>query len=349
DPPPPVLSLEEAVCFALEHNPQLAVVRQQRGLAAAGVVIARTYPYNPVLQSIVLGVNGPADSGITNHVFNEHVLSLQLELRGQGRQRRAAAAAAVTRTEWEIAVQEVATAVGVIRAYDAVLYRQQKLEVLEETVRLNERVVEQGQRLVEFARLRPADLILARTERDAARAQRGQGRGALAVAGAELRRLLGTLHDDFAVAGDLDLPVPAVDPEALAKDAVGIHPEVQARYAAVAEAEARLRLQIADRFGNPSVGPRFEYNETRDTFVGVALSAPIPVLNTRRGEILQRQAEVARAQEDVRRAEFQVAQAVRAALARVAEARKWANEYPAEVLPNLDRARQDLEKLFAQN
>src|SRR5262245_58563200 len=80
DPPPPVLSLEEAVCFALEHNPQLAVVRQQRGLAAAGVVIARTYPYNPVLQSIVLGVNGPADSGITNHVFNEHVLSLQLEL-----------------------------------------------------------------------------------------------------------------------------------------------------------------------------------------------------------------------------------------------------------------------------
>src|SRR5438045_1658695 len=129
-PVPPALALDEAVRFALAHNPALAALREQRGLAAAGVVLARTYPYNPVYNGAVLAVRG---EDVGNHVFNEHSVTLQLEVRGQGKQRRAAAAAALTRAEWEIAAQEVATAVAVIRAYDTVVYRQQKLQVLEET------------------------------------------------------------------------------------------------------------------------------------------------------------------------------------------------------------------------
>jgi cobalt-zinc-cadmium efflux system outer membrane protein len=348
-PAPPVLPLDVAVHFALEHNPQLAAVRTQRNLAAAGVVLARVYPYNPIYSGVVLGDNGPAASGVTNHVFNEHYITLQLELCGQRKARMAAAAAAVTRTEWEIAAQELANAIAAIRAYDTVLYRQQKLQVLEETVRLNEQVVDQGKRLVEFGRLRPADVILARTELDAARAQRGQGRAAVAVARAELRRQLGTLDDAFAVGGELDLPLPALDPEATAQAALRLRPEIQARGAAIAEAEARLRLQVADRFGNLSIGPRYEINETSDTFVGVVMNAPIPVFNRRQGEILQRRADLARAHADLRATEVQVAQAVQAALARLTEARKWAADYPAEVLPDMEKARQDMDKLFTQN
>jgi outer membrane protein, heavy metal efflux system len=345
----PVLTREAAVAYALEHNPQLAVVREQRGLAAAGVVLARVYPYNPVLNSVVLGVNGPAESDVTNHVFNEHVVTLQLELFGQGKQRRAAAEAAVTRTEWEIAAQELATATSVVRAYDTVLYREQKLRILEETVRLSEQLVEQGRQLANAGRLRAADLIILRTELDAARAQRGQGRTALAVARAELRRLLGTPDDRFAVAGELDPPLPALDAQALIPYALALRPDVHARAAAIAEAEARLRLQVADRFGSPSIGPRVEYNETRDTFIGVVLSAPIPVLNRKQGEIAQRRADLARAQADLRSMDVQVAQAVDAALARLSESRKWADEYPTEVLPNLQKARENMERLFAQN
>jgi outer membrane protein, heavy metal efflux system len=345
----PVLTREAAVAYALEHNPQLAVVREQRGLAAAGVVLARVYPYNPILNSVVLGVNGPAESDVTNHVFNEHVVTLQLELFGQGKQRRAAAEAAVTRTEWEIAAQELATATSVVRAYDTVLYREQKLRILEETVRLSEQLVERGHQLANAGRLRTADLIILRTELDAARAQRGQGRTALAVARAELRRLLGAPDDRFAVAGELDPPLPALDAQALIPYALALRPDVHARAAAIAEAEARLRLQVADRFGSPSIGPRVEYNETRDTFIGVVLTAPIPVLNRKQGEIAQRRADLARAQADLRSMDVQVAQAVDAALARLSEARKWAGEYPAEVLPNLQKAREDMERLFTQN
>jgi cobalt-zinc-cadmium efflux system outer membrane protein len=347
--PSPVLTREAAVAYALEHNPQLAVVREQRGLAAAGVVLARVYSYNPILNSVVLGVNGPAESGVTNHVFNEHSVTLQLELFGQGKHRRAAADAAVTRTEWEIAAQELGTATSVVRAYDTVLYREQKLRILDETVRLSEQLVEIGRQLADAQKLNTADLIILGTERDAARAQRGQGRTALAVARAELRRLLGSLDDHFTVTGELDPPLPALDAQTLIPYALALRPDVHTRAAAIAEAEARLRLQVADRFGNPSVGPRVEYNETRDTFIGVTLTAPIPILNRKQGEIAQRRAELARAQADLRSTEVQVSQAVDAALARLAEARKWAAEYPTEVLPGLQKARENMERLFSQN
>jgi cobalt-zinc-cadmium efflux system outer membrane protein len=342
---PPVLPLDAAIRFALENNPQLAVARQQRGLAAAGVVLARTYPYNPLATATLRRADGP---GIFNHAPYQATLQVDIEVRGQWRERRAAAGAAVTRAEWEIADQEVTTAVAVVRAYNAVLYRQQKLDILEETVRLNEVVVSQGRQLVEGGRLRPADLIFARTELDAARALRGQGRAALAVARSELRIQLGTVDDAFAVAGDLDRPTPAAPPDALVQYALQLRPDLHVRTAAVSEAEAKLRLQIADRFGNPSVGPTYEFNETRDSFVGVSLSAPIPVFNTKRGEIGQRRADLCRAQAELRQTELRVTQDVQAALARLAQAQKWAADYPAEVLPRLRQAQKQMEQLFAQ-
>jgi cobalt-zinc-cadmium efflux system outer membrane protein len=341
----PVMPLDAAVHFALEHNPQLAVVRQQRGLAAAGVVLARTYPYNPAVNAQLRRASGPA---ITNHAPYQATVQLDVELRGQKWERRAAAGAAVTRAEWEIADQEVTTAVAVVRAYNTVVYRQQKLGILDETVRLNEIVVNQGRQLVEGGRLRPADVILARSELDAVRAQRGQGRAALAVARSDLRIQLGTVDDSFVVIGELDRPLPTAPADAIVQCALQQRPDLHARTAAVSEAEAKLRLQVADRFGNPSVGPAYEYNETRDSFVGVALTAPIPVFNIKQGEICQRRADLFRAQAELRQTELRVAQDVQAALARFAEAHKWAAAYPGEVMPRLRQAQQQMEQLFAQ-
>jgi outer membrane protein TolC len=346
--PYPTLTLEQVLQRVLQHNPQLLTVRQQHGIAAAGVVIARQYPFNPIYQSFVMGDGGPTSAGITNRVFNEHVVRLDLELRGQGKHRRAAAAAALSRTDWEIATQEVAVAVSAIRAFDTVLYRKRKLDVLEETVRLNEHTVEQVRRLVDGGKLRPTDLILARTEVDASRALLGQGRTGLAVAWNDLRRLTGGVDDTFGLAGRFGLTPPPADPDKLREIAVEERPDVQARRAAVEEAEARWRFECANRFGNPSIGPAMEYNETSVVFVGMWLITPLPVLNTRRGEIQQRDAERARAHQEWIQFQVQAELDVRAALARLADARSWAESYEKEVLPNLERSRKDLEKLFTQ-
>ena len=192
-------------------------------------------------------------------------------------------------------------------------------------------------------------MLFASTELDAARAQIGQGQTNLAVARAELQRQLGTLDDQLALGADPAPPLPALEAKALISTALQLRPEIYARTAAIEEAEARLRLQMADRFGNPTIGPRYQRNETSVNFVGVALTAPIPIMNLRQGEIALRQADISRARADLRLTEFLVAQSVDAALKRLAAAEKWADQYSAKVLPNLTKAKQDIERLFTQN
>src|SRR5262245_13039872 len=52
-------TMDSAIVWALGHNPELAAIRQRHGIAAAGVVIARTYPFNPVLETEVRHNGGP--------------------------------------------------------------------------------------------------------------------------------------------------------------------------------------------------------------------------------------------------------------------------------------------------
>lgn len=335
-----------AVRFALENNPGLQAIREQRGFAQGGLVIAKTYPYNPITQFNFFGATGP---DVTNSFTQAHKITLDIELRGQRFFRQEAAYAVLTRTEWDIATQELLTAVAANRAFNTVLYRQRKLDVLEDTIKLNEQVVDQVKKLVDLGRLRPADLIVARTELDAAGAQLGQGRTAIAFARADLRRQFGTLDDSFTVKGDLDLPVPTTEFEPLAQAALEKRPDLQSRKLAVAEAQARLKLQIADRYGNPNVGPLYDYNESKVAFYGVQIGGPIPVFNQKRGEILQARATFAQAVAGVRQFEVQSAQDVQAALLRLEQARRWADRYATEVLPNLRKAVGDMNKLLEQN
>src|SRR2546430_12225933 len=122
-PPPQAITLEGAVVFALQQNPELAALRQQHGIAAAGVVIARTYPFNPIAQSAVFSVKGEPGLRPTKQ---QHQVTLELELRGQRSFRTEAAFPALSRTDWDIAIQEVTFAVNTIRAFDILLYRQGK-------------------------------------------------------------------------------------------------------------------------------------------------------------------------------------------------------------------------------
>ncbi len=142
-PSPTVLARDAAIQIALRDNPTLRTVRNQRGFAEAAVVIAKTYPFNPIFTGYVTGVTGPYYASVSNFVYQEHYISLELEVCGQGGHRRAAAEASASRSEWEICQQELAVSITVIKAYNAVLYRTKKLEFLEELIRTNEGGVEQ--------------------------------------------------------------------------------------------------------------------------------------------------------------------------------------------------------------
>jgi cobalt-zinc-cadmium efflux system outer membrane protein len=346
DDVPKRLTLAQAIASALENNPELAALRQQHGIAAAGVVIARTYPFNPIWEGKIRATDGPVSAGITNRVSNEHKVLMDIEVRGQGTHRRQAAQAALSRTDWEIAFQETALAVRVARAFNAVLYRQEKLRLLEETIRLNEKAVDQIHALVEKARLRPVDYLTARGELNDTRTQLSPARAALAAAWRDLRLALGAEGGTSELDGKLDPPSAQCELELLLTTALERRADLHAREAAIAEADARLRLEVANRYGNPNIGPAYEYDPTRVNLIGAQISLPLPVFNTRRGEIQQREAERARAGLELRQAELLVRHDVQAGVTRLQEARTGLELYRTRVLRDAESNVTDIELLF---
>src|ERR1700740_1750339 len=81
-PPLPPLTLDAAVRMALERNPEIAAVRQAHGIAAAGVVVPRAYPFNPVWEGRARYA-WPVSEGATNAYPVESTVLLELEVRGQ--------------------------------------------------------------------------------------------------------------------------------------------------------------------------------------------------------------------------------------------------------------------------
>lgn len=341
-------TIETAVQSGLVRNPDLIAIRQQHGIAAGAVVTARTYPFNPVYETRVRHAGGPESAGITNRVSQEHTLLLEVELHRQRCYRTKEAAAALRRTDWDIATQELALAVRVIRAFDGVLYREDKLRLIEQTVALNTQVADTAGQLLNAGRLRGPDLVLARAEVSDARASLAPGRTLVVTAEAEFRRALGLVDEPVQLNGTLERPVPEIPEAELTQVALERRPDLHSRQAAVAEADARLRLEIANRLGNPTIGPTYELDPTRVSLLGAQLTVPLPAWNRHRGEILQRQAERTRAALELREAEIAVRQDVHAAVQRLGHARTAVETFRNQVLPQLEAARRDMETLFRQ-
>jgi cobalt-zinc-cadmium efflux system outer membrane protein len=346
-----VLTREVAIARALQSNPELAVLRQQHGIAAGAVVIADTYPFNPSWTNKIFGASGPASAGITNSVATEQRVAIDFEWNHQGRYRRQAASAGMSRVDFEIAFSELSMAVRTGKAFDAVLYRYQKVQLADETVKLTKEAAEKIAKLADLpdGKITPADAILARSELYDAQAQTGQARSAYAAAWAQLNAALGVTTERFLVHGSLAEAAVKRDADGLTSQALELRPDLRAKQAAVGEAEARLQLEIRNRFGNPNFGPDYERNETSVDFYGFQLVVPLPVLNRKRGEILQRQAERDRTLLALRQNETVIRQDVQAAVRRLEEAEAWVETYRTKVLPDLKSSLQSLEELFDQN
>jgi cobalt-zinc-cadmium efflux system outer membrane protein len=342
----PVLSLPEAVRVGLENNPALAAQRKSKGIAAARLVIAETYPFNPTLETRVQYARGPEQAGVTNKYPVESLLLMEVELHGQGKHRREAAAAALSRTEWEVAAQEQELAGQVVKAYTGLLYRQEKLRLAQETLKLNEQFVDDVRRLVRLGRLRGADLISAETEvADAADAV-GASRESLAASRQDLLKTLGLLEGAFDCVGTLESGKWGWDAAELKTLALERRADLKARNLAVAEAAAGVRLAEANRFGNPTVGPAYSYDPSKVRMIGAQVNLPLPVANSHRGEVLQSAAEHAQAQTQLRQSEFDALQDVAASTQRVDLLQQRAEQIRKKLLPDLERAGADMEKLF---
>jgi cobalt-zinc-cadmium efflux system outer membrane protein len=343
---PDVLSLPAAIQQALENNPSLAAQRRLRGIATARLVIADTYPFNPTLETRVQRASGPEVAGVTNKTPYEALLLWEVEVRGQIHHRRDGAVAALSRTEWEIVAQEQSIAVQVIKAYAGLQYRQEKIRLLTETMGIYDRMVTDVGGLVNAGKLKAADLVVARTEITATQDLLNASREAETTARQELLRSLGLVVGTFKTDGPFEPSAWDVDVKALDDIALNRRADLKARQFAVNEAAANVRLATANRYGNPIVGPVVGYDPSKIQTVGVQVNIPIPIANTGRGQMFQSEAEHAQAVALLKQAELNVRQDVTSALARLTAAEMRANQLRTKLLPDLQRAVDDMEKLF---
>jgi outer membrane protein TolC len=332
------LSLDDALNWGLQNNPEIIALRSHHGVAAAAVVIAQTYPFNPISENRIQVASGPESAGVTNNLPLEHLLVWEVEVRGQKNIRRSQAGAGLARTDWEIAYQEHLLAIRVIRAFRALLYQQEKYRLALEIVHLNEQLVERVQDLINAGKLRTADRIVAQTEVEDSRALLNEARTNLSAARSELRRALGVVAEAFLIEGTLATELPTWDGALLAQAGMSLRADRHAHEAAIAEANARLHLARVNRFGNPTIGSAFTYDNSRVAEAGAQINFPLPVLNTHRGEIQQAQAELTRANLDLRTTEVAIQQDIQAALLRLDAARQRVDTYRTRVLPILQES-----------
>jgi outer membrane protein TolC len=344
--PPQVLSLDDALNWALQNNPEILAFRSQHGVAAAAVVIAQTYPFNPISENRSQVASGPESAGVTNNLPLEHLLLWEVEIRGQRRIRRSEAGAGLARTDWEIAHQEHLLAIRVIRAFRTLLYEQERYRLAMEVVELNEQLVARIQERINAGKLRPSDLIVAQTEVEDSRSLLDLARSSLSAARSEVRRALGVVAECFLIQGTLEVELPGLDCSLLARAGLMLRADRHAHEAAVSEANARLRLVIANRLGNPTIGPAFTYDNSRVAEAGVQINFPLPVLNTHRGEIQQAQAELTRANLELRHIEVAIGQDVQASLLRLEAARIRVERYRTQILPSLKQSLESVLKLL---
>ena len=371
---PERLTLDAAIATALERNPDLVTLRQDVPVNRAALQAARVYPYNPSVTVGVDPLAEEA-GGHQASVKNAVVLTQTFELAHQTRHRVRAAAADVSRAESSVLESEVQNVAETERRFFAALYERQLFEDTRSLAELDEKLLEVLKRRFQAGQATAADVALARIEARSARQQAQLAEVALQEALRALRRHLG-LEEKAGTepVGRLDqwrwVPAraalaaasgnpPAQDaaqgeegPDAGdasqhdAEDAsygsaaleslVARRPDVQAALAELRAAGAQWSLARASRVPNLTFGPTYERDESRTLFVGLEVQMDVPVVNTGREVVWQRQAEFRRKQVALEQLRVKARLEIQSALERYERARATVEEFRRQAGDGLD-------------
>ena len=338
------VDLETALQWTLQSNPNLVATRQNLNVSAEAVAVARAFSHEP--QPIGFGdlyrlgsSNGrpmARSKGWTGSVSVAWAQPIELGHRQAYREQMARASYCQTR--WNVLQAELAALIQTYRLHQTALYRREKLAVAQDLNTFSTRLVETLRRQAEANQATAADVVLAEVENQATVDQLEAARQDYVSALADLRQQIGipSVAASAEPIGSFRVPedhMSGPDGEALVRLAQESRPEVQAAAAAAANSRAALSLARADRIPVPSLGPAYERNETGAVFYGVALSSPVPLLNTGRPLVGQREAEYHRDCVAWEQARQQVATQVLAVLEKWNQAQQAAQRTHARFEP----------------
>jgi cobalt-zinc-cadmium efflux system outer membrane protein len=335
------LGLAAAIETGLERNPDLVALRETEGVGRAVLGVARTYPFNPILQTRVLPLSINPD-GTNAPTLNYVLLWQTFELAHQWRFRKEFAAAGLDNTRWTIQQAALQNVALTEQLYFAALYQRGLRDLSHRTAQLNDELLEVTERRFKAGRSSAADLALVRIDADSTRQQARLADITYRNALFALRRQL-NLTDDAPLDLDGSLidyvwhPVTGAElakltvscagfaecasGEALVAQLAGGRPDVLAARANFEAARANLGLANAARVPNVLIGPFYERDASAILTFGFQAQMEIPVINTGKPLVRQREAELRQRQVAFEQLEAKARVEARTALERYEQAR----------------------------
>jgi len=369
------IGMEAALYGTLTGNPDLMTLRQGTPIvnapSAEAVEVARRFPtaLNPTVwidfRPITLvpfgtfGSGNPGGGGATrgpHHGFYENgqayiLASIRqpVELGHQTTHRHNIALAAYDQQRWNVLQAELTALVQTYRFFQTAAYRREKFRLAQELAAFNDRLVQTLERRLQANQVPAADVVLARVESRATRQQIKATRQDYVTALTDLRNQIG-MPEQAGTAeplGEFTLPpyIPPVDEHTMIQQALQSRPDVHAAQAQVRAAEAAVRLAKGDRIPTPVIGPQYAMDETGIQYIGFVLVSPVPILNSGKPLVAQRQAEFQRALVAAQQAQQRVVAQVRSAVAKWNGATELVNESTG-LSEELAKAVATMERLF---
>jgi len=336
------IDLETALQWTLQSNPNLVTARQNLSVSAEAVAVAQHFP-----TSLNPSVSITYTPWVFERQANGDIQTLDravsvtwaqpIELGHRQAFRERAAQALYCQTRWNVLQLELSALVQTYRFHQTALYRREKLAIAHDLNTFSTHLVETLRRQAEANQATAADVVLAEVENQATVEQLETARQDYVSVLADLRQQMGipSVAASAEPTGSFRVPEDRMrgNGETLVQLAQEGRPEVQMAAATAASSRAALSLARADRFPITSIGPVYERNESGAVFYGLALSSPIPLLNTGSSMVGQREAEYHRDCVAWEQARQQVATQVLAVLVKWNQAQQAAERTHARFEP----------------
>jgi cobalt-zinc-cadmium efflux system outer membrane protein len=363
------LTLPDAIEMGLLQNPDLVALRTQEGVSLAALGVAKTYPWNPVVQSEVLPRGSPfiagTGPGSGSGKPNYFVLLMQrFELAHQRRYREQNAAALLDQTRWTIHQAELTNVATTTELYFAALYQKQLLDLARRSAAVNDKVLGVVQRRFKAGLATTADVttatVSARQVRQQAKLAEANYQTALLALQRQLNLPVAIKLDLGAALADFDW-LPITDPDQSVANGQGTagesldlaarliegRPDVLAASAGLAAAQANTRLARAARIPDVQAGPTYSTADDGTKFLGFQVQMDIPVLNTGAPLVRQRRAELQQQAVTYEQLRQRATLEALTAIDRYQRARRLVAESPY-LAPISEKTPPEIEKITAQ-
>ena len=322
---------------ALTSNPDLATLRLGTPTtpSAEAVEVARHFPtaLNPTLwfdlRPLVLippDTFVKSGSGHTGPYYHEgqvyfyFSLRQPLELGHQTTHRYHVAKAAYEQQQWNVLQAELLALVQTYRFFQTAEYRRERLKIARELAQFNQKLLNSLERRLQANQALPADVVMAKVESRATRELESAAEQDYVTALTDLRNQIGIPESAGSVEpfGEFTLPpyIPPASEQDYIQMALENRPDIHAAQALVRGTKAAEMLARADRLPNPIVGPQYEIDEVGVQYFGFVYVTPLPIWNSGKPLVRQREAEHQRAHLALQQAQHRATSQVRSALAK---------------------------------